>query len=623
MAGRIALKDAALESRLYRHRVILGGIVAAALLLVIIGRFFTLQILHHDTYRTYSERNRVHVQSVPPKRGLIYDRHGRLLAENVPSYTLTLTKERISDLPATLALLQELLALNDEEIERFGNRLTQHRPFEAVPLRFKMSEEEIAIVAINRYRLPGVEVEAQLVRHYPQGELFAHAIGYVGRINERELQHIDARNYAGTHHIGKLGVEYQYEDILHGSVGSENVETNARGRVLRVLDSTPPVPGQDLHLHLDAYVQQVAFDALKDERGAVVAIDPATGGVIAFVSTPAYDPNLFIRGISHADYAGLRDSPDRPLFNRALQGQYPPGSTIKPIFALAGLEYGVMTPTTLVPDPGWYQLPNDERRYHDWKRGGHGALVGLSQSIIESCDVYFYELANRLGIDRLHAFTTHFGLGDRTGIDLPNESRGLMPSREWKRKTQRRPWYPGETLSLGIGQGFMLATPLQLADAAAMLGNRGKRMQPQLVSRIGDQALEPNWVDGVSLRKTEYWDLVQSAMEGVVHSYRGTAKGISNNMDYRIAGKTGTAQVVSIQRDEKGDAIDEEEKRRRDHALFIAYAPADNPRLAVGIIVENGEHGSSTAAPIARKVFDAYFQGQPIATAAPLTGAVE
>jgi penicillin-binding protein 2 len=482
-----------------------------------------------------------------------------------------------------------------------------------------MSDEEIATVAINRYRLPGVEVEAQLVRHYPMGELFVHALGYVGRINEHELQALDPKDYAGTHHIGKLGIEREYEDILHGSVGYENVETNARGRVLRVLDSTPPVPGSDLHLHLDAYVQQVAFDALQGERGAIVAIDPATGGVIAFVSTPAYDPNLFIRGISHADYAALRDSVDRPLFNRALQGQYPPGSTVKPIFALAGLEYGVMTPNTMVPDPGWYQLPNDERQYRDWKKGGHGALVGLFQAIAESCDVYFYELANRLGVDRLHAFSSHFGLGERTGIDLPNESRGLMPSREWKRQSQRRPWYPGETLSLGIGQGYMLATPLQLADAAAVLATRGKRMQPHLVARIGDEAVEPKWVDGVSLRKPEYWDLVQSAMEGVVHSLRGTAKGISKGMDYRIAGKTGTAQVVTIQRNARGDAIDEEEKRRRDHALFIAYAPADNPRLAIGIIVENGEHGSSTAAPIARKVFDAYFQGEPMQTAKPMT----
>ncbi|TNF36070.1 MAG: penicillin-binding protein 2 [Gammaproteobacteria bacterium] len=618
MAKRVPLKDAALESRIYRNRVILAALLIALLLLVIISRFFTLQVLQHDVYRTYSERNRVHVQPVPPKRGLIYDRHGRLLAENIPSYALTLTKERVENLEGTLSLLQELLSLNDEEIERFYTRMNQHRPFEAVPVRFKLSDEEIATVAINRYRLPGVEVEAQLVRHYPMGELFAHALGYMGRINERELASLDAREYAGTHHIGKLGIEYQYENVLHGSVGYENVETNARGRVLRVLDSTPPVPGEDLHLHLDAYVQQVAFDALQGERGAVVAIDPATGGVVAFVSTPSYDPNLFIRGISHADYNALRDSEDRPLFNRALQGQYPPGSTVKPIFALAGLEYGVMTPTTMVPDPGWYQLPNDERKYRDWKFGGHGALVGLFQAVVESCDVYFYELANRLGIDRLHSFTSHFGFGDRTGIDLPNEATGLMPSREWKRKQYRQAWYPGETLNVGIGQGQMLATPLQLADAAAMLANHGKRMQPQLVARVGDTLVEPNWVDGVSLRNPDYWQVVNAAMEGVVHSLRGTAKGISKDLTYRIAGKTGTAQVVKVQRTEQGHSIAEEEKRRRDHALFIAYAPADNPRLAVGIIVENGEHGSSAAAPIARKVFDAYFQGEPLQTVKPV-----
>ncbi len=622
MAGRIALKDPEHETRLYNRRLLVAFVVVVLLLLVIVARFFTLQVLHYDTYRTRSERNRVHVQPVAPKRGLIYDRHGRLLAENVPSYTLTVTKERVRDIEATLALLQALLALDEEELQRFRNRMTQHRPFEAVPLRFKLTEAEIALVAVNRYRLEGVEVEAQLVRHYPLGELFAHAIGYVGRINERELQQLDAENYAGTHHIGKNGIERQYEGVLHGQVGYENVETNARGRVLRVLESVPPVPGQDLYLHLDAYVQQVAFEALQGERGAVVAIDPATGGVVAFVSTPSYDPGLFIRGISQAEYAALRDSPDRPLFNRALQGQYPPGSTVKPVFALAGLDYGVMTTTTLVPDPGFYQLPNDERQYRDWKRGGHGAVVGLLQAIAESCDVYFYELANRLGVDRLHAFASHFGFGQRTGIDLPSESRGLMPSREWKRRQHGRAWYPGETLSLGIGQGYMLATPLQLADATAMLANRGKRMQPHLVARVGDTRIEPHWPDSVSLRNPAHWDAIHQAMVAVVHSPRGTAKGVSKGMDYLMAGKTGTAQVVTIQRNERGEAIAEQEKRRRDHALFIAYAPADAPRLAVGIIVENGEHGSSTAAPIARKVFDAYFNGEPVQTAAPAaTGA--
>lgn len=613
MAPRLTLHNPTQDQRLFRRRALLAALLVLALLAVLLGRFFTLQVLQHDQYRTRSERNRVHVLPIPPTRGLVFDRQGRLLAENIPSHSLTLTRERVRDLDATLNLLQPLLSLSDDDIERFRERLARTRPFEAVPLKFKLSDEEMALVAINRYRLDGVEVEAQLIRHYPYGELFAHALGYVGRSSVADLQRLDAERYAGTYHVGKTGIEYQYEDRLHGQVGYRNVETNARGRVLRVLAETPPVPGQNLHLHLDAHVQQVAAEALGDERGAVVVLDTLTGGVVALVSTPTFNPNLFVGGISHADYDRLRDSLDRPLFNRALQGQYPPGSTIKPLFALAGLDYGVMTTATAVPDPGWYQLPNDERRYHDWKRGGHGAMVSLFQAVVESCDVYFYELAVRLGVDRLHAFASRFGLGQRTGIDMPGEAAGLMPSRAWKRQQYGRPWYPGETLSLGIGQGYMLATPLQLAEMTAMLANRGQRLRPQVVSRIGPAVLEPEWLDLVPIREPGHWQAIQQAMEGVLHSRMGTARQAVAGADYRMAGKTGTAQVVGIVRDEHGNAVPSDDKRRRDHALFVAYAPAEVPRLAIGIIVENGEHGSSTAAPIARKVFDAYLSGVPAA----------
>lgn len=610
MADRIAFKDTQTEARRYTQRLIVAMVIILLLLGLVVLRYFTLQVLHYDQYHTQSERNRVHVQPVAPPRGLIFDRKGRVLADSEASYTLTVTRERVSNMDATLAELKSLLALTDDEIDKFRERQHQQRAFEAVPLRFQLTEEEIAIVAVNRYRLEGVEVEAQLVRHYPMGELFAPVIGYVGRISDADLQRVDPENYAGTQHIGKNGLESYYEDVLHGQVGYENVETNARGRVLRLLDGTPPVPGQNLYLSVDAYVQKVAFDALQGERGAVVAIDPQTGEIIAFVSTPSYDPNLFIRGISKDDYLALRDSVDRPLFNRALQAQYPPGSTMKPFYGLAGLDYGVNTPESAVNDPGVYTLPNDTRQYHDWKKGGHGGPVNLLRAIAESCDVYFYDLANRLGIDRLSAFAAHFGFGQPTGVDLTGEARGLLPSREWKQKVYRRPWYPGETLSLGIGQGYMLATPLQLADATAMLANRGLRLKPHLVARIGDRPVIPERVDGVSLKQTTYWDAVKDGMIAVTHGEHGTARGIGKDASYLIAGKTGTAQVVNITRNARGDAM-QVTKRQRDHALFISYAPADNPRLAVAVIVENGEHGASAAAPIARKVFDAWLLGEP------------
>lgn len=609
MPRRPRLKDNDSEVRQYRRRMALALVLVLVLMGVLAGRYATLQVWQHEQYSTQSERNRMLVQPVAPIRGLIYDRRGRLLAENVPSYTLTLTRERVRDLDSTLSLLTSLLSLSEEEIARFRQRLRQKRPFESVPLRFKLTDEEIALVAVNRHRLEGVEVEAQLVRHYPMGELMAPVLGYVGRISESDLRRLDdVENYAGTSHIGKNGLEAYYEAALHGRVGARHAEVNARGRVQRVLQEDAPAAGEDLHLHLDAVVQRVAFDALQGERGAVVAIDTLSGGVIAFVSSPSYDPNLFVRGIRQAEYEALRDSPDRPLFNRALQGQYPPGSTVKPVFALAGLDYGFVTPATRVADPGWYQLPNDSRRYHDWKRGGHGATVDLYQSMVESCDVYYYDLAYRLGVDRLHAFASRFGFGQRTGIDLPGEAAAIMPSREWKRAQLRQAWFPGETLSLGIGQGYMLATPLQLADATAMLANRGHRLRPRLVARVGEDVQATEWNDSLALRQPVHWDVIHRAMEGVIHSPRGTARLIAQGADYRMAGKTGTAQVVSIVRDEQGRAQAEAEKRRRDHALFIAYAPADAPRIAVGIIVENGEHGSSTAAPIARQVFDAYFQ---------------
>lgn len=608
------LKDTFLESRIYFGRLLLASVIILSLLGVLVGRYSYLQITQHDIYKTQSDRNRVHVQSVPPTRGLIYDRHGKLLAENQPSYTLTLVKERVKDLQQSLSLLQALLTVSDAEIEKFNKRLRSRRPFEGVPLRFRLSEEEIALLAVNRYRLPGVEVKAELVRNYPYDELFAHTVGYVGRINEREQKRIDPVNYAGSHHIGKIGLEKKYEELLHGQVGFENVETDARGRVLRVLERTDPVPGADIQLFIDRKVQEVAYNALLGadghSRGSLVAIDPNTGGVIAIVSTPSFNPNYFVNGISSKNYSALRDSLDLPLFNRSLQGQYPPGSTVKPIFGLAGLDYGTITAQSVIYDPGWYRLPNDERRYRDWtwavRRGGHGKKVDLHQAIVESCDTYFYDLAYKLGIDNIHEFGGKFGLGKLSHIDLTSERKGLLPSRQWKRDNYRSPWFPGETLSLGIGQGYMLTTPLQLAISTATIASRGIRMQPRVLKSINGEEQDPVIAEVIALKDEQSWQITIDGMRDVIHSIKGTARRIGKGAQYKMAGKTGTAQVVGIKQGEKYDekmvAI-----RNRDHALFVGFAPLENPQIAIAVIVENAGHGGSKAAPIARKVFDAYL----------------
>ncbi len=608
------LKDTFLESRIYFGRLLLASVIILSLLGVLVGRYSYLQITQHDIYKTQSDRNRVHVQSVPPTRGLIYDRYGKLLAENQPSYTLTLVKERVKDLPQSLSLLQALLTVSDAEIEKFNKRQRSRRPFEGVPLRFRLSEEEIALLAVNRYRLPGVEVKAELVRNYPYGELFAHTVGYVGRINEREQKRIDPVNYAGSHHIGKIGLEKKYQELLHGQVGFENVETDARGRVLRVLERTDPVPGADIQLFIDSKVQEVAYSALLGadghSRGSLVAIDPKTGGVIAIVSTPSFNPNYFVNGISNKNYSALRDSLDLPLFNRSLQGQYPPGSTVKPIFGLAGLDYGTITPQSVIYDPGWYRLPNDERRYRDWtwavRRGGHGKKVDLHQAIVESCDTYFYDLAYKLGIDNIHEFGSKFGLGKLSHIDLTSESKGLLPSRQWKRDNYRSPWFPGETLSLGIGQGYMLTTPLQLAISTATIASRGIRMQPRVLKSINGEEQEPVVAEVIELQDEQSWQVTIDGMRDVIHSIKGTARRIGKGAQYKMAGKTGTAQVVGIK---QGEKYDEEMVaiRNRDHALFVGFAPLENPQIAIAVIVENAGHGGSKAAPIARKVFDAYL----------------
>ena len=604
MSENLRFKDHHTEQRLFRNRMLVAIFGVVVLLGVLVARFYNLQVVNYEDYRTQSDQNRIQVRPVPPTRGLIYDRNGEMLADNRPSYTLSVVRERVKDLDATLELLGHLVDLEDGDVEKFNRRLQRRRPFEPVPLRYRLSEEEIARISVNEFHLPGVSVEAELVRYYPESELFAHSVGYVGRINDRELSSFteeDVRRYRGTQSIGKVGLERSYEDLLLGEVGYENVETNARGRVLRVLERHDPKPGAELTLHLDTRLQQVATEALGDNRGAVVAIDVKTGGVLAFVSQPSYDPNLFVTGISFKDYSALRDSLDVPLFNRVVQGQYPPGSTLKPMMGLGGLAAGIITAETEVADPGYYKLPNDSRIYRDWKRWGHGKHIDLIEGLAQSCDVYFWDMAARWNIDGMHDVATRFGLGEKTGIDLPREYPGLFPSRAWKRGARGVPWFPGDSLNAVLGQGFVLATPLQLAVMTATIANRGTHYRPQMVMAIDGVEQPPEVLHHVDARP-EHWDLVFEGMEAVVYSTHGTGKKAGAGLDFKVAGKSGTAQVVGIAQGEKYDS-EALKERHRDHALFVAFAPADDPQIAVSVLVENGEGGGRVAAPVAREVF--------------------
>ena len=610
MTQPIRLKDHEKDARLVRSRVVVGAMLVLALICVLIVRLYYLQVVQYDYHSTLSENNRVHVQPIPPTRGLIYDRNGVVIADNRPSFSLTMTRERAGDWHQVLDTIVEVLQLTPEDRTLFEKRTKQgRRPFEPVPILFELNEEQIARIAVNQFRLPGVEVVAQLVRHYPQGAHFAHSVGYVGRINEKEIKTLDKVNYSGTHHIGKTGIERFYEAELHGQVGYEEVETNARGRVLRVLKRTDPIPGKDIVLSLDIKLQEAAEEALAGRRGAVVALNPMTGEVLAMVSQPSFDPNLFVTGIGFKAYAELRDSIDRPLFNRILRGLYPPGSTIKPAVAIAGLDSGVVTASTRVFDPGYYQLPNYDHKYRNWNRTGDG-FVDLDSAIMRSNDTYFYDLAHKLGIDRLSTYMNKFGIGQKVSLDMFEESAGLMPSREWKRATRRQAWFPGETLILGIGQGYMQSTPLQLAQATALIASKGKWNRPHLAKTIeGVPPVDPDPMPDIVLRDPSNWGKVNHAMQQVVHGARGTARVAGVGAQYLIAGKSGTAQVVAIKQGEKYDRSKVQE-RHRDHALFVGFAPANNPQIAVSVMIENGEAGSRVASPVVRSVMDAWLLGE-------------
>jgi penicillin-binding protein 2 len=613
MSSRVHLKDDYLETRLIRRRIILSALFILVLLSVLLGRLYLLQILDYEHFNTLSDNNRVRIKALPPTRGLIYDRNGVVMANNLPTYRLEIIREQVEDIDQTLIDLKQYVDYSNLDLRRYRQAVNRRRSFESIPLRLNLNDAEVARLAVNLYKFDGVEINARLTRNYPQGDHAVHALGYVSRIDVEDLGRVNENNYAGTSHIGKLGLEKFYESQLHGTVGVQRVEVNARGRTMRVLTETPPVPGNDLHLTIDSKLQKVAEQAFGDLTGSVVAINPRNGEVLALVSMPTFDPNLFVNGISYKDYDGLRNSPRRPLFNRALSGQYPPGSTTKPFFGLAGLEAGTVNSQTKIYCRGFYRLPNEERKYRDWKKRGHGRM-DLNGAITQSCDVYFYDLSYRMGIDKMSAFLDKFGFGKKTKIDSTGEASGLLPSREWKRKTLSQPWFPGETLNTGIGQGTFLVTPLQLANSTGALALNGLRYRPHLVSAL-DYGYSGERLDipitlvaegGVS--KKSNWLQTHKAMLNVVHGLRGTANGINRGLTYKMAGKTGTAQVYGIAQDDEYDE-DTVSDRLRDHALFMSYAPADDPLIAVAVIVENGGHGSSVAAPIARKVLDAYLEG--------------
>jgi penicillin-binding protein 2 len=610
------LKNLDRELARFQGRLKAGAVFVALLATALLGRGFYLQIVQHEHYIERAESNRISLVPTAPHRGLILDRNGRILAENYSAYTLELTRAKTEDLNATLDEIGKLIEITPGQLRRYRRLLSESHEFETVPLKSKLTDEEVAILAANRYRLPGVEVKARLFRNYQAGPGMAHVLGFVGRINDHDLKRLREtnleRNYKGSVHIGKTGLEQSYETLLHGRTGFDQMETDASGRAVRMLSRIPPVPGKDLRLYLDVELQAVAERAFGDYLGGLVALDPNTGGVLALVSKPGFDPNLFVDGIDPESWKSLNESPERPMVNRVLRGIYPPGSTIKPFMALAGLELGVRKPADSIVDPGYFSLPNSRHRFRDWKAGGHG-VVDLRKSISQSCDTYYYRLAVDMGIDRMHDSLAQFGLGEKTGIDLEGESPGLLPSRDWKQRRWKQPWYPGETVIAGIGQGYHLTTPLQLAAATAMLANGGRRIEPRLVQAVRDP-LAHVWQTQPGGRHTQvainpkHLETVRAGMMDVMRP-GGTAAASAAGAPYTIAGKTGTAQVVGIKQGARYDAS-RLSRQYRDHALFIAYAPAENPTIVVAVMVENGGHGSSTAAPIARAVFDFYLTGK-------------
>lgn len=613
-SGR-AIKDEQSEQRLFKRRAWSGFVLIALLLLVLLSRYVWLQIFAFDSFATRSESNRVSVRPIAPNRGIIYDRRGRIIAENRPAYRLEIVPENVpgktEGLEALLDAVAGMIELNADHRKSFHQARRNYHVFKSVPVKFNLSEEEVARFVVNRHRFRGADVVPYLARHYPYGELLTHVLGYTGRLDADDIASVDEGNYRGTRTIGKIGIEQFREQDLHGTTGIEKVETNASGRVLNVLERQDAIPGVDLVLSIDVAVQRAAWDALGDRPGAVVAIDPVDGSVIAMVSKPAYDPNAFVHGIGQQAYREILNAPGRPLFNRALKGGYEPGSTLKPFVGLAGLELGLVTPSTRVFSNGEFYIEGYSRPYRDWKDRGHGS-VDIKDALEQSVNTYFYQLAMDLGIDRMHQYLLQFGFGEVTGVDASGEGKGILPSRAWKRTAHEEPWYPGETVIAGIGQGFNVVTPIQLANAVAALVNGGQRFEPRLVhatKQAGDERAEPvkaPVAKQVPVENPDNWQVILDGMDRVVNGRRGTAKGISVDAPYRMAGKTGTAQVYQLAEDK--DQVDTDvAKHLRDHALFVAFAPVEAPRIAVAVIVEHGGAGSTFASPVARATMDAWL----------------
>ena len=602
MKQNYPLKNVQQEKRIFRNRVFVSVGIVTFFLLLLVSRYAYLQIFSFDEFATASDKNRIRLQPLAPARGYIYDRNGVLLADNYPVFSATVSRADINDIEGLVAKLTPILQLTEDDIDRFKSRIKVSRKTERVAIKLNLNETDIARFSEVKFKFPGVNIETQMTRYYPHGELFAHVIGYVGRINDKELKTIDKDAYAGTNLIGKIGVENSYEDLLHGVPGNESIEADAHGNVLRHLGRKDPIRGNDLYLSLDYGLQIIASEQLKDRRGAIVALDPRTGEILALVSSPSFNPNLFVTGISNKDYSGLRDNLDQPLYNRAVQGVYPPGSTIKPMFGLGGIHYGLIDWQTAIQDHGYFTLPGDSHRFRDHKKTGHG-VVNMHTAQVVSCDTFFYVLSYRMGIEKMNTWMRQFGFGAKTGIDLPSESTGLYPSPEWKMRTRNAKWLRGETISVSIGQGAFTATPLQLAMATAITANKGAHLTPHVLRE--SKGAKPYVVNNAPDGKIEFngtpddWIKMREAMVDVVNS--GTGRSIRTPF-YQIAGKTGTAQVKSIAQGKKyNEALLTE--RQLDHGLFVGFAPAESPEIAVAVVWENGRHGGS-AAQLAKPLFD-------------------
>ncbi|MEN8213484.1 MAG: penicillin-binding protein 2 [Pseudomonadota bacterium] len=613
MALTTTKQQYAIMQRLFLRRIIATIIFVLLSLGAVLTRLYWLQVTDHAHYQTLSTDNRIRLLPLPPERGEIRDRNGILLARNIPSNDLFIFPDKVKDLDETIAQLAQIIPISEDDRKRFFKLKRRQRRFERVAIRTGLNEREMAAFAVERHRFQGVDMGITLRRYYPDGELTAHVVGYIGRINERELETIDQADYSGTSHIGKTGLERYYEEQLHGEVGVQKVEMDATSHIMRVIETQPSINGKDIRLHFDIELQRIAMEELGEHSGAVVAIDVKSGGVLALASKPGFDANLFVDGISFSNYGALRENPETPLVNRTVHGRYPPGSTIKPFYALAGLELGTVTANHSVWCPGHYKIKGAGRTFRDWKKSGHGT-TNIFKAIEQSCDVYFYNLAYNMGIDRLHDFMSLFRFGEQTGVDMPHETSAVMPSVAWKKKRYNKVWVPGDTVNAGIGQGFVLVSPLQLAYATAVIAGDGKLIPPRLASHIDgiSTGLADSEVPRIKKQSPLHWQQVIQGMSQVVEAPRGTAKRIRSK-EYRIAGKTGTAQVISMKQNE-----DYDEKRlakeKHDHALFVAFAPTDNPRIAVSVIVEHGGHGGSTAAPIARRIMDAYLLEESIET---------